>query len=281
MSEWSERSGIFKFFYILLSIVTFPVFAVLFLLKHPVWTFAVWVMIFGALAYYPISQGVKANDVLAWYQDKWVIIQKDMVAKAEEKGMQNFVPQAIVDNVKEIEAEEEEAQEAKGENYNRKVVRDEKSEETRLKLKKRGGFKKKNDSEPRAEEGEILPDNVTTEAVEVLEQKGEKVGGLSAFIKKDVVVENEGSDLDIMENVVSTEEGQSEEKTTATEEQGKSVDEAEDFMDIENLLDEKESVKEEQKVQEKPVNSPVEAEDAKQNEMNKSEAKDDIEMDFF
>jgi len=37
MAETKERSGIFKFFYIILTIITFPIFMLLFILRHPFW----------------------------------------------------------------------------------------------------------------------------------------------------------------------------------------------------------------------------------------------------
>ena len=146
MSEKKERSRIFKFFYVILSVITFPIFVVLFMLRHPIWTIFILLLIAGGAVYYPMSQGVKTDDLVTWYQNKFIDAQKELVVRAEQKGMKNFVPQAVVENVKKIEEEEKEkeleALQPKSENYNSKIDRDEKAEETKLKLKKRGGFKK-------------------------------------------------------------------------------------------------------------------------------------------
>ena len=70
MSETKERSGIFKFFYIFLSIITFPIFAVLFVLRHPLWVLIVLLLLAGGAAYWPMSQhNVALTDVVDWYKN--------------------------------------------------------------------------------------------------------------------------------------------------------------------------------------------------------------------
>ena len=196
MSERRERSGLFKFFYVIIRIITFPIYMVLFILRHPIWVIFLLLVVAGAAYYYPTSQGVKTEELLDWYKNKLVDVQKEVVAQAEEKGMKDFVPKAVVDNVKQIEEEEKEkereALEPKSDNYNRKVEYDEKTEETKLKLKKRGGFKKQTTADVPEENADNTQNNEGNEKetaaepkdeVELLEKSGQQVGGLAAFVK--------------------------------------------------------------------------------------------------
>lgn len=183
MSEVKERSGIFKFFYVLLSVITFPIFAVLFILRHPVWVIVVLMFIAGGMAYWPMSQGVKLAEVMTWYQNKYQSTKLDLAKKAMQEGNSSYVPQAVLDEMKKIEEEAEEAKLPKGENYNAKVVRDKKSEDMKATMRKRGGFKKKVEELP-ASDADALDGNKTDDAVKnselnVLEPMA---GGLSGFL---------------------------------------------------------------------------------------------------
>lgn len=149
MSETKERSGIFKFFYIFLSIITFPIFAILFVLRHPLWILFILMLAAGGAAYWPMSQhNVALTDVYDWYKNKYQTTKLDFAKKAIEEGKSGYVPQAILDEMKKIEEDAKEAALPKGENYNAKVVRDQKSEDLKATLKQRGGFKKKVEEKP-------------------------------------------------------------------------------------------------------------------------------------
>ena len=127
MEGEKQRSAIFKFFYVLLSIVTFPIFALLFILRHPVWLFLVLLVATAGIVYYPMKQGVALNDVLSWYQNVYNQVKIDVVSKAVEKGEADFIPESIKKEVaevkKKLEEEKFEAELPKSENYNEKLDR--------------------------------------------------------------------------------------------------------------------------------------------------------------
>lgn len=151
MAEKRERSAIFKFFYVVLSIVTFPIFMLLYILKHPLLILFLLAAAAGAAAYWPLSLGVKMEEIPSWYKAKYSAAKLEIVTKAAESGNDALVPQALLkevrDTQKKLLEEAEEAKQPKGENFNAKVVRDDKHEETKSTLKKRGGFKKKSEAE--------------------------------------------------------------------------------------------------------------------------------------
>ena len=207
MAEGKKRSALFKFFYVILRIVTFPIYMVIFLVRHPLWVLFFLLLLVGAVAYYPYSLGVKPDEIVNWYKAKYIDIEKVVVARAEEKGITQFVPQGMIDDVKKMKEDEIEAQEPKGENYNAGVIRDEKSEETKVNLKKRRGFKKTGEASVADTETQTIEKENTEEQEE---QEGQKEsiseednlgvsavssGGLAAILKnkkKDVVSEPDG-----------------------------------------------------------------------------------------
>lgn len=230
MSETKERSGIFKFFYIFLSIITFPIFAVLFVLRHPLWILFILMLLAGGAAYWPMSHhNVALTDVVDWYKNKYQTTKLDLAKKAIEEGKSGYVPKAVLDEMKKIEEDAKEAALPKGENYNAKVVRDQKSEELKASIKKRGGFKKKS--------AEITEESVDTETSETKEtepaesqlQNSEadvltpKAGGLSSLlpVKTEEVAPEETS---VKENLPSAEEKQNASQETSAD--------AEDEMDL-------------------------------------------------
>ena len=147
MAEPKKRSSLFRFFYIVLSVITFPIFVLLFILRHPLWILFILALAAGGAAYYPMSQGVKPEEILTWYQNKYEAFKLEAVTKAVESGDTGFIPDAIVQEVKETKRKmEEEAAEAarpKSENYNAKLSRDKEAEQGKIDFKKRkGGFKK-------------------------------------------------------------------------------------------------------------------------------------------
>lgn len=152
MAEGKKRSGLFRFFYIVLSIITFPIFALLYILKHPLWVLFLLCLIAGGAAYYPMSKGVKLEEVLTWYQDKYEALKFEAVTKAVESGDTGLIPDAIIKEVTETKQKmEEEAAEAarpKSENYNAKLDRDKEADQIKVDFKKRkGGFKKASEPE--------------------------------------------------------------------------------------------------------------------------------------
>lgn len=164
MAEGKKRSGVFRFFYIVLSIITFPIFALLYILKHPLWVLFLLCLIAGGAAYYPMSKGVKLEEVLTWYQDKYEALKFEAVTKAVESGDTGLIPDAIIKEVTETKQKmEEEAAEAarpKSENYNAKLDRDKEADQIKVDFKKRkGGFKKANEPEE-ANESEAASEQV-------------------------------------------------------------------------------------------------------------------------
>lgn len=171
MAETKERSGIFKFFYIVLTIITFPIFMLLFILRHPFWILFLLCAVAGGAAYYPISQGVKPEDILTWYEAKYKAAKFEFVTKAVESGKTDYIPQAVIDEItaakKKMEEEKAEAVRPKSENYNEKIDRDVKIEQAKEDLKKRKkGFKRKGDSAGKTVGAAVESGKVTLEATE-------------------------------------------------------------------------------------------------------------------
>ena len=176
MSDTRERSGIFKFFYIVLSVITFPIFVVIYICKHPFWVLFFVLLIGGVGVYYPLSKGVEIDKIADWYKAQYTDKKLEIVTKAVESGNSGLVPTAVIDEVqktkKKLEEEKKESLREKGENYNDKIVRDEKFEEVAVGIRKKGGFKKK-----------AKPMN-SKESVETAIGEGVKAGGLGALFKK-------------------------------------------------------------------------------------------------
>lgn len=179
MAETKERSGIFKFFYIILTIITFPIFMLLFILRHPFWILFLLCAVAGGAAYYPISQGVKPEDILTWYEAKYKAAKFEFVTKAVESGKTDYIPQAVIDEItaakKKMEEEKAEAARPKSENYNEKIDRDVKIEQAKEDLKKRKkGFKRKGASADKTVGTAAEPGKVTLEATENESRVGAK-----------------------------------------------------------------------------------------------------------
>lgn len=173
MAEFKDRSFIFKFFYVLLVILTFPIFLVVQIIKHPLWTLGVLLLCFILGLYYPLTHGVKSDQLLKWYQDKYFAARQVVVTKAVDSGMKDFVPTAVLNEVKNQQEEQLDAEHALSENYNNKIVRDATDKETKMQLKQRSGFKRRSSA--------TVSGNAE---VDVLTQNGEKAGGLSALLEK-------------------------------------------------------------------------------------------------
>ena len=205
MAEGKKRSGVFRFFYIVLSIITFPIFALLYILKHPLWVLFLLCLIAGGAAYYPMSKGVKLEEVLTWYQDKYEALKFEAVTKAVESGDTGLIPDAIIKEVTETKQKmEEEAAEAarpKSENYNAKLDRDKEADQIKVDFKKRkGGFKKANEPEE-ANETEAASEQVAAagEPDVAAEKAVEAAGELDAEAEKAVEAAGEPDAGDMSE----------------------------------------------------------------------------------
>ena len=205
MAEGKKRSGVFRFFYIVLSIITFPIFALLYILKHPLWVLFLLCLIAGGAAYYPMSKGVKLEEVLTWYQDKYEALKFEAVTKAVESGDTGLIPDAIIKEVTETKQKmEEEAAEAarpKSENYNAKLDRDKEADQIKVDFKKRkGGFKKANEPEE-ANEPEAASEQVAAagEPDVAAEKAVEAAGELDAEAEKAVEAAGEPDAGDMSE----------------------------------------------------------------------------------
>ena len=182
MAEFKDRSFIFKVLYILLSIITFPVFLILFIFRHPLGVLVVLLFIAGYLIYCPLYAGVKLDDAATWYQQKYADWKHETVMKAREKGITNLVPKAMVQEVKQL---------PKGENYNSKVVRSAKSEEMKEELKKRSGFKKREIAdkvEGQAEEVVNEPEEAVTEPEEAMNEPEDTLPKVVDEVKTENIV---------------------------------------------------------------------------------------------
>ena len=188
MTQTKQRSAIFKFFYIILSIITFPIFAIIFILRHPIWFLSIILLILGGLIYYPLSLGTDFNNIKKFYEDKYFNLKLDLVNKASESGNSAFVPEFITKEVEtvqqQLEEEKKESLREKGENYNDKIKRDSDFEEiaTNLKQKKKG-FKKMRQS---------LDSNESIKAV--VEEGTNSSTGISALVKEAKQLHKEKTD---------------------------------------------------------------------------------------
>lgn len=250
MSEARERSGIFKFFYIVLSIVTFPIFAIIYILKHPLWVLFFVLLALGVLVYFPMSDGVEISGVVDWYKKKYSDVRLEVVTKAVESGKTNFVPKSVIEDVERIkqEAEEEkkESLRVKGENYNDKIIRDKEFESVAVEIKKKKGFVKK----------EVISE-VDKNAKSLVEE-GKKAGGLSDILKnatKKTEEKNEYIDeslgdindvLDSLDNVASSDDdlGLKNDEAENNEDINDDVDKQDDLEidDNKEILDELQKV---------------------------------------
>ena len=185
MANNGERSGIFKFFYVILSIITFPIFVVIYVFKHPVVALFILLALAGVLAYFPMRDGVDLNNAVDWYKKKYVDVKYVVVEKAVESGGASLVSQKMLDDMQkakdDLEAQKEEVERVKSELYNEKIRRDKEFDDKIQKMKKRGGFKK---NEPMLEEEKGV--DVST----VVEEAG-NVGGLLAIIPNESGLEKE------------------------------------------------------------------------------------------
>ncbi len=148
MAHGKERSSLFKFFYTVLKVITFPIFAVLYVLKHPLWVASLLFVLFCLAIYYPLKNGVKLEGVPEWYMKKFTEVKYEAGKALKDEGVELFSDDKLDELADEIEADKG----LKGENYNAKVSRDKTMDEVASGLKKRGGFKRKGNPAAAAEE---------------------------------------------------------------------------------------------------------------------------------
>lgn len=155
MAHGKERSSLFKFFYTILRVITFPIFAVLYVLKHPLWVLCLLFVLCGAAVYYPLQFGVKLEDVPQWYKKKYTEVKYEVVAKAVESGDAALFSQDMLEDL----ADEIDANKGlKNENYNAKVSRNKTMDNVASDLKKRGGFKRKKSATDAVSEEQAVSD---------------------------------------------------------------------------------------------------------------------------
>ncbi len=179
MANNDERSGLFKFFYVMLSIITFPIFAIVYILRHPVLMLFMLLVLAGVLAYFPMKDGVGLSGAVDWYKKKYVDVKYAVVGKATESGGVKFIPQSLLDEAKDIKADmdykKEEESRVKSELYNEEIIRDKNFDNTAKKIKNRGGFKMKVE--------EVQEEVVIEEVSDVVKNAG-SVGGLAGLVSK-------------------------------------------------------------------------------------------------
>ncbi len=205
MAHGKERSALFRFLYTVLSVITFPIFAVLYVLKHPLWVMFLLLVLCGAAVYYPLQSGVKLEDVPEWYKKKYTEVQYEVVAKVVENGDTAMFSQDMLDDL----ADEIEANKGlKSENYNAKVSRNKAMDNVASDLKKRSGFKRKGETaaEPAAEGGNVgeqIIENAAAGAGNVAAGGLEALLGKPAETNSEPVQQTGESENDVVEPVAA------------------------------------------------------------------------------
>lgn len=225
MANNGERSGLFKFFYVILTIITFPIFAIIYIFKHPVVVLFILLILAGVLAYFPMKDGVELSGAVDWYKKKYGDVKYAVVGKAVESGNTKFIPQEMLNEAKEIKEEmdykKEEEKREKSELYNDNVIRDKGFDETVQKIKKKGGFKKKVDEEAKED----------VDVSGVVEETG-NVGGLSNILIKNKETSEVNENI---ENKIEETKEVVEEIKESTEDSAENLDSL--IGDIENKVD--------------------------------------------
>ena len=152
--------------------MTFPLFAAIYVLKHPLWVLGVLFLAFCLVIYYPLADGKELVEVPEWYRNKYAEVRSEVVKKAVEGDNLGFISQSMQDDLK---REVEEDSRPKSENYNKKIMREDKIEAKTSDLKKRGGFKKKSNSD--------LGNAASADNKEEVLQSQGLTGGLAGVLK--------------------------------------------------------------------------------------------------
>ena len=200
MANNGERSGLFKFFYVMLSIITFPIFAIVYILRHPILMLFMLLVMAGVLAYFPMRDGVGLSGAVDWYKKKYIDVKYAVVGKAAESGGVKFIPQGLLNEAKEIKADmdykKEEESRVKSELYNEEIIRDKNFDNTAKKMKSRGGFKKKVE--------EVKEEMAIEDVSDVVKNTG-SVGGLAGLVSKGALESEELENLEEKVEEVSQE----------------------------------------------------------------------------
>lgn len=280
MAEARERSGLFKFFYIILRVLTFPIYAVLFVLRHPLLFVLVLVVVVCGVVYFPLSEGVKFENISEWYKNRYTQAKLEIVSKAAESGKDGLISELILDDVQEMQkklvADVEETKRVKGENYNQKLTRDYEAEEDKKRLKNRRGFKKaKNENAVLLSDDEQELVDAVLYTVETDDETDNStaagVGGLADILKKKNTAEEMEKDISVEESEVEKAAKTKQESAlgvdveTAAPDENKPVSQA---NDVKSGIDAEKVIKTEQKPVKKPQPQP-------------EEAVDDADLDLF
>ena len=227
MSSFKERSGLFKFFYIVLSVFTFPIFAIIYIIKHPKSFLVILLILAGVVAYFPLKNGVKYNNIIGWYKDKYNETKLQVLTSVVDEDS-ILLSDKMAKDVKALKEErdnlEKEKNMVKGENFNENVKRSDDIESLVQNVRRKGGFKKKGETK-------------RIKTAESLIEDGQKVQGLKEFmlqkeqLEKDKLI-NDG-DVMLFED--------------DNEKLGKQIE----FNDIDNSFEEKKETLDESVVEDK------------------------------
>lgn len=227
MSSFKERSGLFKFFYIVLSVFTFPIFAIIYIIKHPKSFLVILLILAGVVAYFPLKNGVKYNNIIDWYKDKYNETKLQVLTSVVDEDS-ILLSDKMAKDVKALKEErdnlEKEKNMVKGENFNENVKRSDDIESIVQNVRRKGGFKKKGETK-------------RIKTAESLIEDGQKVQGLKEFmlqkeqLEKDKLI-NDG-DVMLFED--------------DNEKLGKQIE----FNDIDNSFEEKKETLDESVVEDK------------------------------
>jgi hypothetical protein len=214
MSETKERSAVFKFFYITLRVITFPVFMVLYLLMHPLKALMLLVVLAGLAYGYPVTHGVSKEDLPAWYRDKATTVELGVMKMLHLGGKTGAFGQKLQADIeaekRALEEEKEDARRVKGENFNASLVRGEVGEDMAKALKSRTGFKKKKSPTEEKAESEV----------DVLTNNAAPAGGLENVLKEQPQNETTKPVLpSVQKNAEQTEKTKSEAAQTSSEDE--------------------------------------------------------------
>lgn len=194
MAERKERSSLFRFFYAVIRVVFLPISFVFYILKHPFWVLGLLFVIGCGFVYYPMSQGVKFEEVSKWYQNKYTKMKLDVMSVALEKSDGAVFSNEMLADLAE-EVSEQQGQTSEG--FNAKISRDATLKEKTYSLKKRGGFKRKDNvgssmsSGVETSEGEDKPISGGLEAI----FQGNSVEKLEERTESDVLRQPEISEV--------------------------------------------------------------------------------------
>ncbi len=194
MSDMKERSGLFKFFYIVLSVITFPFFAIIYVIKHPKMFLVILLILVGVVVYFPLKDGVRYNNIVQWYKDKLNEAKMKVVTSVVDEDnvlLSDSMAKDIKEMKKDLDSLKKEENMVKGENFNENIKRSEVFEDVADVVRKKGGFKKKGETK-------------RIKNAESLVEEGQKIDGLKGFMLKKEQIEKDklvnGGDVMLFED---------------------------------------------------------------------------------